>query len=202
MRRILCLLALTVGLSQTVLAEQIESAQPASLAERTERVSALLAEKFGVARAKADLIADAVMKSASKYQLPPSLVLAVITIESRFREKARGANGATGLMQVVPSSHRQLLRGVKDLTEPNANIDAGSAILHGYVDSAGGDVEAGLRSYGGGKNYVAKVSNQAKLFEANLGDDTPQQVSGVVTPASDTNAPPLVVGSPVSFEVQ
>ena len=202
MRRILCLLALTVGLSQTVLAEQIESAQAPSLAERTERVSTLLAEKFGVARAKADLIADAVMKSASKYQLPPSLVLAVITIESRFREKARGANGATGLMQVVPSSHRQLLRGVTDLTEPNANIDAGSAILHGYVDSAGGDVEAGLRSYGGGKNYSAKVSNQAKLFEANLGDDTPQQVSGVVTPASDTNAPPLVVGFPVSFEVQ
>ncbi|CAM2154160.1 Lytic transglycosylase [Pararobbsia alpina] len=185
------------------MAEQTEPVH-VTLAERTERVSALLAEKFGVARAKADLIADAVMKSASKYSLPPSVLLAIITVESRFREKARGANGATGLMQVVPSSHRQLVKG-KDLTEPTVNIDTGSAILHGYVDSAGGDVESGLRSYGG-RNYVAKVSNQAKLFEANLVDApiTPEATTASSTPtdsAGDSNVPPLVVGSPVSIDI-
>lgn len=198
MRRILCLLTLVLGLSQAAMAEQIESTKP-SFAERTERVSALLAEKFGVARAKADKIAEAVVTSASKYSLPPSVLLAIITIESRFREKARGANGATGLMQVVPSSHRQLVKG-KDLTEPTVNIDTGSSILHGYVDSAGGDIEAGLRSYGG-KNYVAKVSNQAKLFEANLGETPAQAAAPDLTQASDSNVPPVVVGSPVSIDI-
>lgn len=199
MRRILCLLALAIGTSQIAQAEQSEPV-PTSLAARTERVSALLAEKFGVARVKADQIADAVMKSASKYSLPPSMLLAIITIESRFREKARGANGAAGLMQVVPSSHRQLIKG-KDLFEPSVNIDTGSAILHGYVDSAGGDLEAGLRSYGG-RNYVSKVSNQAKLFEANLGDpvQAPEAATASAS-ASDADVPPLVVGSPVSIEI-
>jgi soluble lytic murein transglycosylase-like protein len=174
------------------------------MAGQTEQVSALLAQKFGVARAKADQIAAAVMKSASKYSLPPSLLLAVIAIESRFREKAHGANGATGLMQIVPSSHRKLLKGVKDLTEPTVNIEAGSQILHGYVDSAGGDVEAGLRSYGGGKNYVAKVSDQARLFEAKLNDMKPAEQA---SPPPDDKAVQAVqatpdAGSPVSLEIR
>jgi soluble lytic murein transglycosylase-like protein len=191
MRRILCVLFLALGLSQSAMAGQ------------TEQVSALLAQKFGVARAKADQIAEAVMKSASKYSLPPSLLLAVIAIESRFREKAHGANGATGLMQIVPSSHRKLLKGVKDLTEPTANIEAGSEILHGYVDSAGGDVEAGLRSYGGGKNYVAKVSNQARLFEAKLNDMKPDEPALAPASAPESEAPAVSsAGSPVSLNIR
>ncbi len=54
MRRTLCLLLLALGLSQHAMAGQ------------TEEVSALLAQKFGVARAKANTIADAVIKAASK----------------------------------------------------------------------------------------------------------------------------------------
>ncbi|RKP51766.1 transglycosylase SLT domain-containing protein [Pararobbsia silviterrae] len=198
MRRILCLMALALGLNQIALADQPEPVE-SSLAAKTEKVSALLAERFGVARAKADEIADAVMKSASKYSLPPSLLLAVITIESRFREKAHGANGATGLMQIVPSSHRQLVKG-KDLTEPTTNIETGSEILSGYVDSAGGDVEAGLRSYGGGKKYSTKVSNQAKVFEANLGETQQASSPDAVGSQGDTSSP-LTVGSPVSIDI-
>jgi hypothetical protein len=193
MRRILCVFFLALSVAQQAQAGQ------------TEQVSALLAQRFGVARAKADKIAEAVMKSASKYSLPPSLLLAVIAIESRFREKAHGANGATGLMQIVPSSHRNLLKGVKDLTEPTVNIETGSRILHGYVDSAGGDVEAGLRSYGGGKNYVAKVSDQARLFEAKLNDmqaeQAPSPGSEAVQADSAMQGTP-VAGSPVSLEIR
>ncbi|MEJ0003835.1 MAG: transglycosylase SLT domain-containing protein [Pararobbsia sp.] len=194
MRRTLCLLLLTLGLSQHAMAGQ------------TEQVSTFLAEKFGVARAKADRIAEAVMRSASKYSLPPSLILAVIAIESRFKEKAHGANGATGLMQVVPSSHRQLLKGVKDLTEPDTNIEAGAAILHGYVDSAGGDIEAGLSSYGSGKRYAAKVSNQARFFEAGLNDmraseDTSSPSASTTDAGAADAAGTISLGSPVSLDI-
>jgi soluble lytic murein transglycosylase-like protein len=104
------------------------------------------------------------MSSASKYSLPPALLLAIISIESRFKEKAKGANGATGLMQVVPAAHKRLVRNV-DLMEPEANIEVGSAILNGYLRSAQGDVDSALKSYGGSKAYAEKVSLRAKSFE-------------------------------------
>jgi hypothetical protein len=67
-------------------------------------------------------------------------------------------------MQVVPAAHRGLLRNVKDLTDPGANIEAGSAILHGYMQSAGGDLSLALKSYGGSLAYAQKVSMRVQTF--------------------------------------
>ena len=128
------------------------------------RIRDLLTQKFGLARAKAEQISAAVMSSASKYSLPPALVLAIISIESRFQDHARGAHGATGLMQVVPAAHKRLVKNL-DLTEPAANIEAGSAILHGYIESARGDVGAALKSYGGSSAYARKVGLRTKDFQ-------------------------------------
>jgi soluble lytic murein transglycosylase-like protein len=155
MSRLLCLIVLSLGLMQTAAAD-----------ENTDRMSMYLTQKFGLAKEKAQKISDAVQTAASKYSLPPALLLAIISIESRFKEKAKGANGATGLMQVVPGAHRGLLRNVKDLTEPTANIEVGSAILYGYMRSANGDVNAALKSYGGSQAYAQKVSLRAGDFAA------------------------------------
>ncbi|WP_042627445.1 transglycosylase SLT domain-containing protein [Burkholderia plantarii] len=131
-------------------------------------VSTYLIRKFGVAKQKAEQISDAVSLAAAKYSLPPAVLLAIISIESRFREKAKGANGATGLMQVVPSVHRGLLRNVKDLTEPTANINAGSAILYGYMQAANGDLDTAMRRYGGSQAYAQKIRLRAEEFDKNL----------------------------------
>ncbi|WP_345812085.1 transglycosylase SLT domain-containing protein [Paraburkholderia sp. PREW-6R] len=155
MRRLLCLIVLSLGLIQS-----------ASADENTDRMTAYLSHKFGLAKERAQKISDAVQSAASKYSLPPALLLAIISIESRFKEKAKGANGATGLMQVVPGAHRGLLRNVKDLTEPTANIEAGSAILYGYMRSANGDMNAALKSYGGSQAYAQKVSLRVEDFAA------------------------------------
>lgn len=141
---------------------------------QVHRIRDMLTQKFGLARAKAEQISSAVMSSASKYSLPPALVLAIISIESRFQDHARGQHGATGLMQVVPTAHKRLVKNL-DLTEPAANIEAGSAILHGYLESASGDLTAALKSYGGSTAYARKVSLRTKDFEA-------------VDAASDTHA--------------
>ncbi|HEF4731263.1 transglycosylase SLT domain-containing protein [Burkholderia multivorans] len=132
--------------------------------EANRRITAYLTKKFGVAKEKAIKLADIVSATATKYSLPPALVYAIISIESRFQEKARGQHGATGLMQVVPAAHRGLLRNVKDLTEPNANVEAGSAVLSGYVKAAGGNVQAALKSYGGSNAYAAKVLQRVDSF--------------------------------------
>jgi soluble lytic murein transglycosylase-like protein len=172
MSRLLCLIVLSLGLMQTATAD-----------ENTDRMSAYLTHKFGLAKDKAQQISDAVQSAASKYSLPPALLLAIISIESRFKEKAKGANGATGLMQVVPQAHRGLLRNVKDLTEPTANIEVGSAILYGYMRSANGDLNAALKNYGGSKAYAQKVSLRAEDF-AEIA--APQDLSQHPEAAADT----------------
>ncbi|OLL29450.1 lytic transglycosylase [Burkholderia sp. SRS-W-2-2016] len=167
MSRLLCLIVLSLGLAQTAAAD-----------ENSDRISTYLTHKFGLNKDKAQKISDAVQSAASKYSLPPALLLAIISIESRFKEKARGANGATGLMQVVPQAHRGLLRNVKDLTEPGANIEAGSAILYGYMRSANGDLNAALKSYGGSKAYAQKVTLRVEDFSAVAAPQDKAQAGG------------------------
>ncbi len=190
--RVLCALLVSLGCLTQAIAEEPETigvaaasspqvsadaralaaapagASDSAAATETHKLSGMLVRKFGLARAKAEQIAQAVMASASKYSLPPALVLSIISIESRFKETARGAHGATGLMQVVPAAHRRLVQHV-DLTQPAANIDVGSAILRGYIESAQGDVAAALKNYGGSTAYAHKVSLHAHDFEINAG---------------------------------
>ncbi|RQZ15206.1 lytic transglycosylase [Burkholderia sp. Bp9031] len=176
-RRFLWLIVLSLGIAQQASAQQApalpasapEAAASAPLAndqpnEANRRITSYLTKKFGVAKERAAKLADIVSITATKYSLPPALVYAIISIESRFQEKARGQHGATGLMQVVPAAHRGMLRDVKDLTEPNVNVDAGSRILSGYVRAAGGNVQAGLKNYGGSNAYAAKVMQRVDTF--------------------------------------
>ncbi len=190
MRRLLCLIVLSLGLAQQAFAQQNDgsidnsnstsntntnnsnnatataTANPSSgtSASHDTRIATYLTQKFGVAKEKAAQLADIVNVTATKYALPPAMVYAIISIESRFKEKAHGAGGATGLMQVVPGAHRGMLRNVKDLTEPTTNVDVGSKILSGYVKSAGGDMSAALKSYGGSHAYAQKVMDRVEAF--------------------------------------
>jgi soluble lytic murein transglycosylase-like protein len=155
MKRLVCLIVLALGVMQGAWAD--DQTNP-------DRTSDYLRQKFGVAKEKAEQISNAVRAASEKYALPPALILAIISIESRFKEKAKGGNGATGLMQVVPGAHRRMLKDVKDLTDPETNIEIGSAILYGYVKSAGGDLNAALKSYGGSQAYAEKVNGRVKTF--------------------------------------
>ncbi|TKC89628.1 lytic transglycosylase [Trinickia terrae] len=188
MSRLLCVLVVSLGLMQCAVAQDraqadgfasdasamasAPDAASASTVPQIRAISDLLTQKFGLARAKAEQISAAVMSSASKYSLPPALVLAIISIESRFKEKAKGLHGATGLMQVVPAAHKQLVKHL-DLTAPEDNIEAGSAILHGYIQSTQGDVAAALKNYGGSKAYAQKVSLRAKDFQLDTAASDP-----------------------------
>lgn len=158
MRRLLCLLILLPGLVQHAAAQQ------APTQGDDKKLPTYLSQKFGLAKEKAVQISQAVTTAAAKYSLPPAVLLAIISVESRFHEKAHGGNNATGLMQVVPSAHRNLLRNVKDLTDPDVNIDVGSSILYGYKRAAGGDLDAAMKNYGGSKAYAEKIRMRAAEF--------------------------------------
>jgi hypothetical protein len=174
MRRLLCLLALLPGLVQHAAAQQ---APPQG---DDKKLPTYLTQKFGLAKEKAAQISQAVTTAAAKYSLPPAVLLAIISVESRFHEKAHGGNNATGLMQVVPSAHRNLLRNVKDLTDPDVNIDVGSSILYGYKRAAGGDLDAAMKNYGGSKAYAEKIRTRAAEFSRVLDSASATQAGGAV----------------------
>jgi hypothetical protein len=180
MRRLLCLLALLPGLVQHAAAQQ---APPQG---DDKKLPTYLTQKFGLAKEKAAQISQAVTTAAAKYSLPPAVLLAIISVESRFHEKAHGGNNATGLMQVVPSAHRNLLRNVKDLTDPDVNIDVGSSILYGYKRAAGGDLDAAMKNYGGSKAYAEKIRTRAAEFSRVLDSASATQAGGA---ASDDTSP-------------
>lgn len=175
MRRLLCLIVMLPGLVQYAAAQQPPGDD--------KKLPSYLSQKFGLAKEKAVKISQAVTTAAEKYSLPPAVLLAIISIESRFREKAHGSNNATGLMQVVPSAHRNLLRNGKDLTNPEVNIDVGSSILYGYKRAAGGDLDAAMKNYGGSKAYAEKIRTRAAEFSRVLDAASAPQAGGASTDA-------------------
>jgi soluble lytic murein transglycosylase-like protein len=110
-----------------------------------------LSRRFYVASAVTERIVDAAHRAASEVGLDPLLVLAVISIESRFNPIAESVMGAKGLMQIIPKYHREKLMaagGEDAVFDPESNILVGTRILQEYVHRTG-TLEAGLQFYNG-----------------------------------------------------
>jgi soluble lytic murein transglycosylase-like protein len=91
-----------------------------------------------------DRIARAVVRYAHKYELDPSLVAAVLLVESSGRPWARSSKGALGLMQVMPYMMRPLgLVGAPSTIE--TNVEAGCIILASNIERLG--EEDGISAY-------------------------------------------------------
>jgi soluble lytic murein transglycosylase-like protein len=93
-------------------------------------------------------------------RLPPGLVMAVIDIESRFDRWAVSSAGAVGLMQVMPFWPEQLGMKRHQLTQVEANMRMGCAILRYYLKREKNDVRRALARYNGSvgrREYPDKV---------------------------------------------
>ena len=110
-----------------------------------------LSRRFSIASAPTAAVVDTAYRAAGQSGLDPLLVLAVISIESRFNPFAESVMGAKGLMQIIPRYHRARLieHGGEDaVLDPESNIRAGTRILQEYVHRTG-TLEAGLQTYNG-----------------------------------------------------
>jgi len=101
---------------------------------------------------KGEKIAQSVSRAAEKYNLPESLIHAVIKQESGFNPEAESGCGARGLMQLMPETAREM--GVKDSFDIEQNIDGGSRYLRQMLDRFGGDVKLALAAYNAGPSRV------------------------------------------------
>jgi soluble lytic murein transglycosylase-like protein len=105
-------------------------------------------------------ILKAVHYEATRAELNPELVLAVIDIESRFDRFAISRVGARGLMQVMPFWLKELNRPNDNLFDITTNLRMGCTILKYYLDKSNGNLRVALARYNGSlgkRKYPDKV---------------------------------------------
>jgi soluble lytic murein transglycosylase-like protein len=134
-----------------------------------------LSRRFAIAGEATGQMVGAAYRAANEVGLDPLLVLAVISVESRFNPIAESAMGAKGLMQIIPRYHLarfDALGGEAAVLDLESNILVGARILQEYVYRTG-TLEAGLQFYNGAMAdgsalYAQKVFVERERIEAAL----------------------------------
>ena len=156
-----------------------------------EPVAALVAEAYEVGQAN---------------KLDPTLILAVMAIESSFNPFAQSAVGAQGLMQVMTEIHSdkyQSFGGQYAAFDPKSNLRVGVKVLQECIARAG-SVQAGLKWYVGAANlpgdggYAEKVlAEHARLYQVAKGKALPAPtLRAEATQPAGPSAPPATNAAP------
>jgi soluble lytic murein transglycosylase-like protein len=110
-----------------------------------------------------DLFDDLILDAASRHGVSPSLVKAVMLVESGFNPRALSPKGAQGLMQLMPGTAREL--GVADAFDPAQNIAGGTAYLRRMIDRFGGNMDKAVAAYNAGPGQVEKYGGTPPIAE-------------------------------------
>ena len=113
--------------------------------------------------ASQDDIDSAISMAAARHNVDPNLVRAVVKVESNFNPNAVSRKGAMGLMQLMPSTARELK--VKNPFDPQQNVDAGVRHLKQLLESYGGDVNLTLAAYNAGSGAVNRSAGVPHIPE-------------------------------------
>ena len=141
----------------------IEAVDRHSLKTEQERkvVSQYLVDKYRITPSESLSYINEALQVAKEVNLDPTLLLAVMAIESSFDPNAQSKAGAQGLMQVLTNLHQEKFEpfgGKAAAFIPEANIRVGALILKACIAKAG-SLEAGLRSYLGSPNAASGESS-------------------------------------------
>ena len=141
------------------------AADPKSLPRQQAAVAQWLSKRYRVAPEPVSRLVLEAWSVGHRLGLDPTVILAVMAIESRFNPFAQSAVGAQGLMQVMTRIHDdkyEAFGGIRAAFDPVANLRVGVQVLKECIARAGG-LEGGLRAYVGAGNlpedggYVGRV---------------------------------------------
>ena len=190
--------------SDPVASDRATATDPKELPKQQAAVAYWLSKKYRVAPEPIGALVAEAYSVGAQVKIEPTLILAVMAIESRFNPFAQSHVGAQGLMQVMTKIHSdkyQSFGGQFAAFDPLANLRVGVKVLKDCIRMAG-SVEGGLKYYVGAGNmesdggYAAKVmAEYARLQQVADGRPirtlTPQVTpEATVTKVIDTPAAP------------
>jgi hypothetical protein len=177
-------------------AARVAVADLSSLSKQQASVATWLARRYRVAVEPVSRLVQEAWDSGQRAGVDPTLVLAIIAIESSFNPFAQSSMGAQGLMQVMTRIHDEKYErfgGSRAAFDPVSNLRVGVQVLRECINRAG-SLEGGLKYYVGAANfaddggYAGKVlAEQTNLRRVADG----KWVSVYVTLPSTTNPTPL-----------
>lgn len=120
-----------------------------------------------------------IQRESTKNKLDPEWVYGTIRSESAMQEAARSSANAIGLMQVTPSTARQVARkhrlpwhGVEQLMTAQGNIPVGTAYMHDLLKDFNDNPVLVSGAYNAGPNAVARWLKTRPLNEAAIWVET------------------------------
>lgn len=182
-----------IGFTEPDAIDRATAANPKDLPRQQAAVAFWLSKKYNVAPEPLSVLVAEAFEIGQKAKLDPTLILAIMAIESGFNPFAQSPVGAQGLMQVMTNVHHakyENFGGKLAAFDPVTNLRVGVKVLQECIARAG-SVEAGLRFYVGAANlesdggYAAKVmAEHARLLAV---------VSGRAPAYTPAVRPPLAI---------
>ncbi|HEU5179166.1 MAG TPA: lytic transglycosylase domain-containing protein [Candidatus Polarisedimenticolia bacterium] len=135
------------------------------------RLREILADnRIYMSKGNVEEMASKVEQVSRKYGISAEMIYAVIRAESSFNPMALSDKGAMGLMQVLPSTAREVAARInirwtdeRILWDPMTNLEVGTYYLHTLMDRFD-SVEVALAAYNQGPNRIAALqADQADL---------------------------------------
>jgi hypothetical protein len=164
--------------SSTEAVDRATAADPADLPKDQANIAFWLSRKYRVAPEPLSALVAEAYEIGPKFKLDPTLLLAVMAVESSFNPFAQSTVGAQGLMQVRTNIHTDKydeFGGDFAAFDPLTNLNVGAQVLREAIDR-NGSLEAGLRQYVGAGisgedgGYVNKVlAEQQRLRDVASG---------------------------------
>jgi TonB family protein len=145
--------------------ERATATNPKNLPKEQAAVAFWLSKKYRVAPEPIAALVSEAYDLGKANRMDPTLILAIMAIESSFNPFAQSAVGAQGLMQVMTTVHTDKYEnfgGQNAAFDPVSNLRVGVRVLKECIERAG-SIEGGLRYYVGAANlptdggYAAKV---------------------------------------------
>jgi hypothetical protein len=185
------------------------AADPRDLNRQQAAVAQWLSRRYSVAPEPISRLVQEAWQIGQRARLDPTLILAIMAVESRFNPFAQSTVGAQGLMQVLTRVHDdkyEVFGGNHAAFDPLTNLRVGVQVLKECIARAG-SLEGGLRYYVGAANlvddggYTSKVlGEQAHLQQVAAGRKValtapqagPQRALTSAAPAAAAEAPMVV----------
>ena len=145
--------------------DRATASDPQDLPKQQAAVAYWLSKKYRVAPEPLSALVAEAYDIGIRTKLDPTLILAVMAVESKFNPFAQSPVGAQGLMQVMTKVHSDKYEdfgGKLAAFDPLTNLRVGAKVLQECIARAG-SIEGGLRYYVGAANieddsgYAGKV---------------------------------------------